>query len=135
MIGMQRAMLRLHLIVLASIFPDLKRWVSLPRLLAWFTPRGESRLYRGLSSEEIQHVVLGWLARPLRMRGLPCLRRGLLLFYFLRLAGHPAVLHFGVYAQRSAREQAHCWVSLEGKCLADPPIHAHVVVLTHGQAA
>lgn len=69
------------------------------------------------------------------MRGRRCLRTGLLLFHFLRLAGAPAVLTFGVYSeQKAGREQAHCWVSVAGRCVSDPPEAEHAVILVHGAA-
>lgn len=47
------------------------------------------------------------------MRRRACLREGIALFHFLRLAGLPAALHIGVYPPDGAqgRLRAHCWVT------------------------
>ena len=81
-----------------------------------------------LTQEQVLLAIERRLRSPWRMRGRPCLRRGLLTFYFLRLAGIPAVLHFGVYR---AGEQAHCWVEVDGQCIADPPLQPYALVLVH----
>ena len=135
---LRSAILRGHVSLLALVIPDLARRLPLARLLALFTPRGPGRLYAGFTSDEIVHVVQRRLQRPWRMRRRPCLRLGLLLFHFLRLAGVPAVLHFCVYRQTlgpesSGREQAHCWVTVDGRCIASPPEDEHVVILVHGE--
>lgn len=137
MTHLRGAILRVHVAVLALIIPDLRRWLPLERLLALFTPRRASGLYRGIDADEIVGAVQHRLRRPWRMRRRPCLRLGLLLFYFLRLAGVPAVLNFCVYKETlggtCGREQAHCWVTVAGRCVASPPEDEHVVILVHGE--
>lgn len=138
MVGLRLAILRIHVALLALMIPDLRRWLPLERLLTLFTPRQTSRLYAGLRADTITHIVQHRLRRPWRMRRRPCLRLGLLLFHFLRLAGVPAVLTFCVYKQTlragAGSEQAHCWVSVAGRCVASPPEGDHVVILVHGAA-
>lgn len=132
MTGRQAVMLRCHVALLALAIPDLSRRLPLPRLLALFTPRGPSRLYSGMREDEIADIVRRVLRRPWRMRGRRCLRLGLLLFHFLRLAGLPAELNFGVYKRHvTGREQAHCWVTVAGRCVSSPPADEHVVILVH----
>jgi hypothetical protein len=132
------AILRVHVGLLALVIPDLAKRLRIARLLALFTPRGPTALYAGFTTDEIVRVVERRLRRPWRMRRRPCLRRGLLLFYFLRLAGEPAVLHFCVYRETIVNssfghEQAHCWVTIAGRCIASPPENEHVVILVHGE--
>lgn len=129
------AILRWHASLLALVIPDVSRVLPLARLLSLFTPRGPNRLYAGIDEAEIVGVVNGLLQHPWRMRGRRCLRLGLLLFHFLRLAGIPAELAFGVYSRhKNGREQAHCWVTVAGRCVSSPPVDEHVVILVHGAA-
>jgi hypothetical protein len=135
---LRAAILRIHVSLLALVIPDLSRRLPLATLLAVFTPAGPSPIYAGLGTDEIVRVVQRRLQRPWRMRRRPCLRLGLMLFHLLRLAGVPAVLHFCVYKQTLGtatvgREQAHCWVSVDGRCVASPPEDEHVVILVHGE--
>ena len=57
------------------------------------------------------------------MRRRACLRQGLTLFHFLKLAGWPAVLRIGVFppGRDRRRMHAHCWVTLNGVPLSPPP--------------
>jgi len=126
--------LRLHVAALALLIPDLSKRLTLAKLLKLFTPRPTCRRYASLTQDEILRTIERRLRAPWRMRGRPCLRRGLLLFYFLRQAGIPAVLQFGVYRGGGSREQAHCWVTVDGECVADPPQQPYALVLVHGDA-
>lgn len=133
MMRLEAAILRIHVALVALVIPDLSRRLPLERLLSLFTPGRSSRLYASLETEEIVQAVRRRLRHPWRMRGRPCLRLGLMLFHFLRLAGVPAVLNFCVYKEGYGREQAHCWVTVAGRCIADPPEDEHVVILVHGE--
>jgi hypothetical protein len=130
----QAWLLPLHVALLAMIIPDVSRWLPLQSLLRLFTPQEAGWPYAGMSADQILGVIQRRLRDPWRMRGRRCLRFGLLGFYFLRRAGFPVVLHFGVYVTGEAREKAHCWLTLDGRILADPPGDPHVLVLTHGAA-
>jgi hypothetical protein len=114
------------------VLPDLTRLAALERLLLWYTPREPSAAWSHLSEREILAHIDRHLARCRRMRGRRCLRRGLLAFYFLRLAGHPAVLHVGVFARPQGRTLAHCWTTCStagGELVDDPPQAPCVPVL------
>ena len=124
--------LHLHVAALAVVIPDLSKIVPLAKLLKWFKPGRPGRLYAGMSAEKILEVVQHRLRAPWRMRGRRCLRRSLLGFYFLRLAGVPAVLNFGVYKAKGLHERAHCWITIDGRCAADPPKEPYVLILVHG---
>ncbi|MEY4565995.1 MAG: hypothetical protein RLY14_965 [Planctomycetota bacterium] len=126
--AMRLRLLRLHLGVLASILPDTSRRISLQRLLRLFTPNRPSRLYSGITEDQLMAVLKHRLARPWRMRGRRCLREGLLCFYFLRLLGVPAELHFGVFEEARHHEFAHCWVVVEGRCVTKPPEQHYVTI-------
>lgn len=126
--------LRLHVMLLAAVIPDLSKFLPLPALLRMFTPRRPSMVYEGLSEQSIVTSILQRLRNPWRMRGRRCLRVGLLSFYFLRLAGIPVELRFGVYTLAGPRELAHCWITLGGRCLTEPPREAYVPILTWGES-
>jgi Transglutaminase-like superfamily len=117
-----------HLWARSAVLPDLTRAAPLKRVLAWYTPGRASAAWEGLSAAEILAYIDRHLAGCRRMRGRRCLRRGLLAFYFLRLAGHAPVLHLGVFAQAQGRTLAHCWTTV-GAILDDPPQAACVEVL------
>jgi hypothetical protein len=102
------------------VLPDLSRLAPLERLLRWYTPSEPSAAWLHLSAREILAHIDGHLAGCRRMRGRRCLRRGLLAFYFLRLAGHPAVLHVGMFARPQGRTLAHAWTTV-GDLVDDPP--------------
>jgi hypothetical protein len=112
--------LRLAVWTRSVLLPDLSRVVPLERLLRWYTPRKPSVAWRPYSAEQILAHLDGHLRCCRRMRGRRCLRRGLLAFYFLRLAGGPAVLHIGVFARPQGRTLAHCWTTI-GELVDDPP--------------
>jgi hypothetical protein len=129
--GMRFWILRLHVAALATVIPDLSKILPLGKLLACFTPRRPSRLYTGMTTDQIMQAISHRLRAPWRMRARRCLRKGLLALYFLRLAGVPAVLNIGVYRESGPREQAHCWISVDGRCIADPPEYPYVLMLTY----
>ena len=106
--------------VRSVVLPDLSRVAALERLLRWYTPRAATAPWSGRGVDEILAHVDRHLSGCRRMRGRRCLRRGLLAFYFLRLAGHPAVLHVGVFARPQGRTLAHCWTTV-GELIDDPP--------------
>lgn len=112
--------LRAAIWVRSAVLPDLSRVTPLERLLRWYTPAAPAAAWAGREPADILAQIDRHLAGCRRMRGRRCLRRGLLAFYFLRLAGRPAVLHMGVFAQAQGRTLAHCWTSV-GDLVDDPP--------------
>jgi len=115
-------MLTGHVWIVATLIPLLDRWLSLRRLLAVATPPARLRPYRSVPVERIVQVVLRRLRNPHHMRRRACLRRGLMLFHFLRLSGRAAALHIGMLNNADApRLQGHCWVSLNGRPVAETP--------------
>lgn len=126
--AIQLWVLRLHLGMLAAILPDTSRRLPLQQLLRLFTPDRPSRFYSGITEEQLMTILQRRLAHPWRMRGRRCLREGLLCFYFLRLLGVPAELHFGVFEEARHHEYAHCWVMVEGRCVTKPPEQNYVTI-------
>ena len=112
--------LRARLWLRSAILPDLSKWAELETLLMWYTPRRTCAAWRRYEAAEILAAIDQHLAGCRRMRGRRCLRRGLLALYFLRLAGHPAVLHFGVFNRPQGRALAHAWTSV-GALVDDAP--------------
>jgi len=113
---------RLELRWLIWRLPRRVKRLPLTSLLAATTPPAAQARWR-LPAAAIVAGVKRALAQPLRMRGRPCLREGLAAYHFLRLGGHPAVLHFGIdrASTRAARLRGHCWVSLHGRVVLNDP--------------
>ena len=113
---------RLHLWFAARLLPVWIGFRGLERILQDATPARPATPYLGLSSEDVVGAVRSTVARSWLMRDRRCLRRTLLAFRFLRLAGYEAVIHFAVSPPgNSPRLRAHCWVTLDGVCLLDQP--------------
>jgi len=114
--------LAIHVWIIAAIIPLLVRVLCLKTILQVFTPSPLFQPYRGMSAEDLAGVVKNRLKRPICMVRRPCLREGLLMFYFLRLAGLEATLHISVYPREVfGRFHAHCWVTSFGKTISIPP--------------
>ena len=130
---MPEFILRAHVWTAATFLPVLVR-LPLRRLLRLMTPPAFLRPYASVSRERIVEIVERRLRAPRNMRRRACLRRGLLLFHFLRLAGCDAVLQFGVFPPgvNPNRMHGHCWVTVAGEGVADPPGEGLAVVMTHG---
>jgi hypothetical protein len=117
----------------ARALPFFARGSRLDRLLAVSMPPPGAVPYPGLTVETVVAAVKRATARPRRMRGTRCLREGILAFRFLRLAGHPAVIAFGVERDSVGTTglKAHCWVTVDGRCVINPPYPGIVPVMTH----
>jgi len=130
---MHKLILRAHVWSVAFMLPLLVRFFSLRKLLWVVTPPKFLRLYSNAKVEDIVAEVSRRLAEPVNMRRRACLRRGLTLFHFLRLAGHPAELHFAVYPMSEQDTMhAHCWVTVAGTAVSYPPQGPHKVIMTYG---
>jgi len=113
---------KLHLWFAARLLPAWIAFRGLENILRNATPARPVAPYLGLSPEDVAAAVRETVARSWLMRDRRCLRRTLLAFRFLRLAGHEAVIHFAVSPpDNAARLRAHCWVTLDGVCLLDQP--------------
>lgn len=130
---LRRLALRLHVALWARWLPVLAREPELQRLLARTAPPPGTP-YAGIPADVVIRRVRKACRRPVLMRDRPCLREGLLAYRFLRLAGFRPRLHFGVDRNSAAapRLAAHCWVSLDGRVVLNPPLPSHVEVLAVG---
>lgn len=106
----RRPLLFLHLLIRWLLAPLLLRLLSWPRLQRVYTsppryPRDEPTLRR------IQGYV-GTLARYCSLgKGQLCLRRCLVLSYFLNRWGESVVLHVGIQKPEAGPLQGHSWLT------------------------
>ncbi len=111
----------MHVWIVATITPLLVRIFTLKRILEVFSPSPLFQPYRGFSAEDLAGVVKNRLKSPIYMVRRACLREGLLIFHFLRLAGLEATLHMSVLSREEfGRFHAHCWVTSSGSELSTP---------------
>ena len=124
----------MHIWLVAAAIPLLTKLLPLKRLLRTLTPKGECQLYRSVLPERIAEMVQNRLRRPRQMRRRKCLREGLTLFYFLRLAGAPAKIHVALHNPKdnTKRIRAHCWVVLDGLAMTEPIKGPNTTILTYG---
>ena len=129
-----RLVLRGHVWLLATLIPLLEKFIPLKWLLRLLSPPSRFKPYAGTSPEEISRLVAHRLREPRNMRRRACLRQGLALFHFLKLAGWPAVLRIGVFppGRDRRRMHAHCWVTLNGVPLSPPPEQPVATLLVCG---
>ena len=114
---------RFHLQVYLVWILLLDKMAPAHRMARMATPPLWWRPYRGLSVEQILRATQAALRNPRYMKRRFCMRFGLGLYHFLRLAGNDAVVHFSLAAPLldPDRLHGHCWVSLNGRPVADPP--------------
>jgi hypothetical protein len=112
-----------NLWIAARLLPLFTKRRPLDEMLRRATPNANSRAFQDHSPESIVAGVKAMVARPWRMRGRRCLREGLLAFHYLALAGYRPILHFGLIPRTALlpHPQAHCWLSLEGEIVLNPP--------------
>jgi Transglutaminase-like superfamily len=96
--------------------------LKLESLALWMEPNSPPPPHGGRAEAEalVRRIDL-WLraGRPLVRSG--CLTRGLTLYWFLRRAGFPVSLRFGIgeMGETEDRLDGHCWLALEGEPLAE----------------
>ena len=131
---LRKIILRLHIWLVTLLIPVFVRFLPLKKLLALATPGGRLALYGAIEPDDIARMVSNRLRRPRSMRSRRCLREGFALFYFLRLAGAPAVIHIALHRPEPGdrRLRAHCWVVLEGRAMSKPIAGPAVTIMTHG---
>jgi len=113
----------------------LVRIIPLATLLRLLKPNKGNRPYRNIAPQRIADLVNANLRSPRNMKRRICLRKGLLLFHFLRLGGAPAVLHIALHPTSidPKRLHAHCWVTVKGKAFCENPIAHTNPILSYGQ--
>jgi len=124
----------MHIGLVATAIPLLTKLLPLKRLLQMLTPTANFHPYKSISPEQVIELVRRKLYRPRQMRRRACLREGLTLFYFLRLAGTPAEIHIAVHnpTVNTKRIHAHCWVVLDGVPITEPISGPNTTILTYG---
>src|SRR4051812_33218231 len=114
-----------RVVLFAAAVPLLLRFVRVDRLGGWIEPRREpprSPAEPRAFDDLVRRIDPPRLAgRPLVRSG--CLPRGIPLYHFLRRAGAPATLHFGMgkdVGKPGDGFAGHCWVELAGEPIAEP---------------
>ncbi|WP_187970583.1 lasso peptide biosynthesis B2 protein [Aquibium microcysteis] len=109
--------------IAARLLPACVGSSELDRLLAMATPPPGASAYREFSAQAIVSAVKRAARRPWVMRDRRCLREGLLAFRYLSLAGHRPQLHFALEpgSLSDGRLSAHCWITVGGEVLMNPP--------------
>lgn len=122
MAALQTILLRLHIRLYSLLVPLIVR-LPFKLMLAVNDPPSWLKPYTGLAVSLIQSAVHRCLQNPRMMRRRKCLRHGLVLHHFLKLAGYNPQLHFGVYPAPDSRGKlhGHCWVCLGGQPVSPPP--------------
>lgn len=106
----------LRMLSLAAVTPLLMRQ-RLPVVQAWLTVAPPIAPTAAEIARRLHCMtVIMALGRPFIQPR--CLTRGVTLYYFLRRAGLPVELHFGV--QSAATFTGHCWLVLDGQPFAEP---------------
>lgn len=129
---MREVILRAHVWLVATVLPLLVQFMPFRGLLVLVERPRRWTPYRGIALERIVEIVDRRLQNPHNMRRRRCLRQGLTLFHFLRLASVPSVLNFGVLGPATANQRlhAHCWVTIQGRDLYAPLHRTFAVLLT-----
>jgi len=96
--------------------------LKLERLALWLEPPSSPPPHGSRAeAEALVRRIDVWLraGRPLVRPG--CLTRGLTRYRFLRRAGFPVSLRFGIgeLAEREDHLEGHCWLVLDGEPLAE----------------
>ena len=98
----------------------LSRIYSLPHLIHIFKPRNRYKL----SVKEVFHLTdsindsLLFLSEKLRIRKNFCLRKSLILGYFLQKFDQNPLINIGIKIDND-RAEGHCWLSLDEKVIYD----------------
>lgn len=129
--------LHVHIALLALLIPVLAVFCGPAALVRLLTPRRPKRWMMGLTVDAITSAVARKLHHPLLMRRRRCLRRAMTLHHCLRAAGLPSAVHFGLQtrARPGRRFHGHCWVTLDGRVLADGPSEGMYTIFSFGTEA
>lgn len=111
-------LLALRVVTFAAAVPMLMRF-PLGRVARWITPSGNAG--PELSRQDavaLVRILDSWLAqwRPFVRPG--CITRGITRYRFLRQAGAPVSLRFGIGSVNGAIE-GHCWIVYAGEPLCE----------------
>jgi hypothetical protein len=116
------ALFAVRVLAFAALAVPLLLRTRLDRLGARLTPAAPSpaapvpRQEAEALARAIDRLLLA--GRPLVRSG--CLTRGITRYRFLRRAGVPVALHFGMTAMTAEADAGHCWLTLDGDPLGEP---------------
>lgn len=124
-----------RLTLAAAVLPLLVRFLSLPRLVRAFDPGPVPEAYPPIDPQPIVDLTDGLLRREIAMFRTNCVKRSLLLFYFLGKAGYPTVIFFGISRQGDDLA-GHCWLEHRGEPVAegDDPKEAFEITFRYPDA-
>ncbi len=117
---------------LVTTLPLILRLFSLPRLMELFTPR-VLKVYESFDAEELKYKVVKFtdyvLSRKYLKCNNTCLRRSLVLYYFLRKSGINVHVCFGVRyndvqpaSQTQKKLKGHAWLLHKGEIFLEKNI-------------
>ena len=106
---------------LASL-PFLLKIFSLNRVLGLITPKEIKDSNKVLPRDKVIRYGKNIFKRHTLLQKNVCLKRSLLLYYFLRRNGDDIRIHFGIKRQ-GGKLTGHNWRTHQGKRLADPGGH------------
>lgn len=110
----------LEMFTFAAMMPLLLKFYSLERVLGMITPheKGHPGNISHASIERIVNLGILLLKRNRLFLKNSCLKRSLLLYYFLRKNGITVRIHFGV-KKLDGYLAGHSWLTQNGNLLAD----------------
>lgn len=124
--------LAFQVIILTGILRFLLRWVTLPRILNWLTPKMVSTTLNPDAMAITAQYARGILRRfPSNPRG-SCLVRSLTLYHFGRRFGYPVHFHCGVH-RADGEFKGHAWLSVNREPFWEggDPFGTHTVTYTY----
>ena len=110
---------------LVTLLPVMLKLFSLPRLMKMFTPR-DLKVYESFDIEELKCKVIKFTDYVLSRKYVKgkniCLRRSLVLYYFLRKLGNNVTICFGVrynemqpLSSTQKKLEGHAWLLYHGE--------------------
>lgn len=114
----------LQMFAFAAVMPILIKCFSLQRILGMMTPREKAQAQNTSHASVKRIVSLGLLLLNRNRLFLKnsCLKRSLLLYYFLRKDGVNVQIYFGI-KKLDDRLSGHSWLTQDGNLLADREQH------------
>jgi hypothetical protein len=115
----------LKMFTFAAVIPVLMKFYSLERILGIITPSNKERPkdVSHVSAKKIVRLGMFLLKRNRLFLKNSCLKRSLLLYYFLRKNGIEVNIHFGV-KKRGGYLAGHSWLTKDGNLFADLERHS-----------
>lgn len=104
-------LLLLHIVSLLPLVLVLPHWLPLPRLMQFFDPTPSATNRSHPHPRRLAWMTTAVLRRFLRRDF--CMKRSIILFYFLRKWGYAVHVYFGVIKEETALS-GHAWVELDG---------------------